>query len=134
MFITSITSNHVTFGTLMRLVSLLSKPQKESLSRRGRKQVSFLVSAERGTPVTVADTVSASGNPVPPFFVFPHILFKDFLLEQAPPSSGGTSIRSGWMQEDSFPLYLKHFAVHARCTKDRPTLLLLDNHMSHLSI
>lgn len=29
---------------------------------------------------------------------------------------------------------MKHFVRHARCTQERPFLLLLDNHASHLSI
>ncbi|GBP86800.1 hypothetical protein EVAR_99880_1 [Eumeta japonica] len=41
---------------------------------------------------------------------------------------------SGWMKEENFLKYAKHFAKHAKPSKDRPLLLLLDNHDSHLSI
>ncbi|GFO13417.1 tigger transposable element-derived protein [Plakobranchus ocellatus] len=104
-------------------VTTVQTPER-IISRRGRKQVSFFVSAERGTFFTVVGTISASGNTVPPFFVFARVHFKDFLLEQAPPGSSDISNRIGWMQEDSFQLCLKHFAVHARCTKDRPSFIL----------
>ena len=104
------------------------------LSRKGAKQVSSIVSAERGTLVTVACAASASGNTIPPFFVFPRVHFKEFLLDQAPPGSAGASNKSGWMQEESFFTFLKHFVHHARCSKERPSVLLLDNHASHLSI
>ena len=38
------------------------------------------------------------------------------------------------MTEEMFVLYLKHFVKFARCTKERSCLLILDNHVSHLSI
>ena len=38
------------------------------------------------------------------------------------------------MSEDIFVLFLKHFVEFAKCTKERPCLLLLDNHDLHLSI
>ena len=46
----------------------------------------------------------------------------------------GAANPSGWMAEEIFVLYLKHFVKFARCTKERPCLLILDNHESHLSI
>ena len=114
-------------------VTTVQTPNK-IVSRKGAKQVSSIVSAERGTLVTVACAASASGNTIPPFFIFPRVHFKDFLLDQAPPGSAGSANKSGWMQEDTFLLYMKHFVRHARCTQERPSLLLLDNHASHLSI
>lgn len=41
------------------------------IARKGVKQVGRIVSAERGTLVTLAVAVSAIGYPVPPFFIFP---------------------------------------------------------------
>ena len=114
-------------------VTTVQTPNK-IVSRKGAKQVSSIVSAERGTLVTVACAASAWGNTIPPFFIFPRVHFKDFLLDQAPPGSAGSANKSGWMQEDTFLLYMKHFVRHARCTQERPSLLLLDNHASHLSI
>ena len=38
------------------------------------------------------------------------------------------------MKSDIFPEYLKHFHRHLRPTKDHPVLLILDNHVSHLSL
>lgn len=38
------------------------------------------------------------------------------------------------MNEDSFCLFLLHFVKHAKPSKEKPCLLLLDNHESHLSI
>ncbi|GFO00872.1 hypothetical protein PoB_002737700 [Plakobranchus ocellatus] len=69
-------ASHVTFGALTRLLSTLSKPQKESYLER--------VETKRGTFVTVTDTISASGNTVPPFFVFPCVHSRIFYWNKLP--------------------------------------------------
>jgi hypothetical protein len=38
------------------------------------------------------------------------------------------------MTGNDFVLFMQHFIKHTRVTKDRPVLLLLDNHQSHLVI
>ena len=104
------------------------------VAKRGMKQVGFIISAERGTLVTVAFAVSAIGNSIPPFIVFPRVHFYDRFVSNGPTGSNGAANPSGWMTEDIFVLFLKHFVHYARCTKERPCLLILDNHESHLSI
>jgi DDE superfamily endonuclease len=46
----------------------------------------------------------------------------------------GTANKSGWMNDSSMELYMKHFVQFVRPCKERPALLLLDNHSSHMSI
>lgn len=104
------------------------------VARRGFKQIGRVTSAERGSLVTVAVAVSASGNSIPPFFVFPRKNFKNYFLNGAPAGSAGSAYPSGWMTEDQFVEFAKHFVKHSRSSNERPTLLLLDNHESHLSI
>lgn len=41
---------------------------------------------------------------------------------------------SGWMTSDNFIKVLEHLVNHARCTKEKRILLIMDNHESHLSI
>ena len=41
---------------------------------------------------------------------------------------------SGWMKEEDFLLYLKHFHDHAKPTAEKPAVLILDNHVSHLFV
>ena len=67
-------------------------------------------------------------------FIFPRVHFKDHFLQCAPSGSSGGSNPSGWMNEDNFIAYVKHFIQNVKCSKDAPALLLLDNHDSHLSI
>ena len=51
-------------------ITTVQKPNK-IVATTGAKQVGMLVSAERGTLVTVCAPVSAVGQSLPPFFVFP---------------------------------------------------------------
>ena len=54
------------------------------IARRGKKQIGALTSQERGTLVTCAVAVSATGNSVPPFFVFPRKKFYDHFVRDGP--------------------------------------------------
>ena len=104
------------------------------VARKGHKQVGALTSQERGTLVTCAIAINATGNSVPPIFIFPRKKFQAHFIRYGPPGSIGTANGSGWMQEDDFVVFLKHFVNHAKPDKDDPVLLILDNHDSHLSI
>ncbi|XP_058816074.1 uncharacterized protein LOC131679378 [Topomyia yanbarensis] len=97
-------------------------------ARRGFKQVGRITSAERGS------LVSAGGNSIPPFFIFPRVKFHNHFIRDAPTVSAGDANPSGWMNEDGFLKFAHHFVKHARPLKQRPVLLLLDNHGSHLSL
>ncbi|KAL4125800.1 hypothetical protein QTP88_010040 [Uroleucon formosanum] len=83
------------------------------VAQRGYKQVGSIVSAERGTLVTMACAISAIGNNIPPFFVFPRVHYKDNFVANGRPGSNGSANPSGWMQEKDFILFLKHFHNHS---------------------
>lgn len=104
------------------------------IARRGTKNLGKMTSAERGTLVTVAVAISALGNMVPPFFVFPRVNYKEHFVKGGPVGSDGDANPSGWMKEENFLKYAKHFVKYVKPSKDKPVLLLLDNHDSHLSI
>lgn len=104
------------------------------IARRGMRQLGKMTSAERGTLVTVAVAVSAIGNTIPPFFVFPRVNYKDSFVRGGPLGSSGDANKSGWMKEENFIKYAKHFVQYVKPSKEKPVLLLLDNHNSHLSI
>lgn len=104
------------------------------IARRGIKNLGKMTSAERGTLVTVAVAISAVGNMVPPFFVFPRVHYKEHFIRGGPVGSEGDANSSGWMKEDNFQKFAKHFVKYAKPSKKNPVLLLLDNHDSHLSI
>ena len=46
-----------------------------------------VTSADRGNLVTVIRAIIATGNPIPPMFIFPRVNFKDRLLFGVPPES-----------------------------------------------
>lgn len=114
-------------------ITTVQRPER-IIARKGIKQVGSVTSAERGTLVTFCFAVSASGNSVPPMFLFPRKNYRDYFVNNGPPGCIGSANPSGWMTEDDFFIYLNHFAKHARSSREKPVLLILDNHESHLSL
>ncbi|XP_065575434.1 uncharacterized protein LOC136036966 [Artemia franciscana] len=108
--------------------------QPNVIAPKGHKQVGQVTSAERGELTTVCCTINAQGNFLPPYFVFQGKDLAPSLMNGAPPGSGGSGSTKGWMTSDIFLLVLEHVVKHARCTKERPILLIEDNHSSHVSI
>lgn len=98
------------------------------------KQVGSLTSSETGTLVTMCTAVSASGNTVPPMFIFPRVKYYDHFVRDGPTGCIGGANQSGWMTSENFVVFFKHFAKHVKPSKERKVLLLLDNHKSHLGI
>ena len=62
------------------------------IAERGAKMVGQVTSAERGTLVTVCCTINAIGTFLPPVFIFPHVYFKNAMLNNAPPGSAGRKV------------------------------------------
>lgn len=114
-------------------VTTVQRPSK-IVAVKGTKQVGALTSGERGTLVTVCTAVNAVGNTVPPLFIFPRKKFQNFFINNGPPGCIGEANGSGWMNEETFLVFMKHFINHVRPTKEKKVLLLLDNHDSHLFI
>ena len=104
------------------------------VGRKRKKQIGAITSHERGVLVTCVVLINATGNSIPPFFIFPRKKFQDYFVRDGPTGCHGTTNGSGWMQEEDFLLYVKHFTKHVRPSLDHAILLTLDNHGSHLSI
>lgn len=103
------------------------------MARRDFKQIESVSSTEEFL-VTVACCVSASGKSIPPYFVFPTVRYKEDFLQNGPVGSKGGASISGWMKESNFEEFLSHFAGSTKCSKQSPSLLLLHNHSSYLSV
>ena len=114
-------------------VTTVHKPDR-IIGRCGTKQIGVITSAERGTLINVVGTISASGNSISPYLIFPRVKFQRHFLNEAPPGSKGGANPSGWMTEEHFLDSLKLFVEHVRCTHEKPCLLLLDNHELHICI
>ena len=103
------------------------------VATKGLKQVGQITSRERGELVTVCVIVSASGQTLPPAFVFPRKNFKEFMMHGSPECSRGLVDSSGWMTAANFIKVMKHFITNARPSQDHQVVLIMDNHQSHLS-
>lgn len=114
-------------------ITTVQKPDK-IVAKRGTRQVGSITSAERGTLVTLAVAVNALGNAIPPFFVFPRVRYQDHFVRDGPVGSVGTANPSGWMQDESFLVFLKHFQKYSNASSFHKVLLLIDNHTSHVHI
>jgi hypothetical protein len=74
------------------------------IAGKGSKQVGRMTSAERGTLVTACCCISAIGNSIPPYFIFPRVHFKSNMVAGGPSGCNGTAHPSGWMTSESFIL------------------------------
>lgn len=109
------------------------KPVKV-VSTCGKRQVSQVASAERGKLVTFVGIINAIGQSLPPVYIFPRIRnVNDYMIE-APIGSIALGNKSGWMTAELFPSVLRHIVSHTNCSRERPILLLIDNHESHCSL
>lgn len=112
-------------------ISQVGKCNPKIIAKRGKKQVGTIASAERGKTVTVEVCMSATGNFMPPMFIFPRVRMKESLLDKAPPNSTAACHPSGWIQLDLFFTWFKQFVTWSRASKENMVLLLLDGHTSH---
>lgn len=114
-------------------VTTVQKPDRV-VARRGTRQLGAVTSAERGTLVTLAFAANALGNAIPPMFVFPRVRYQEHFIRDGPLGSIGCANPSGWMQDDLFVEFLKHFKKHSNASTSHRVLLVLDNHSSHVHI
>ena len=71
---------------------------------------------------------------MPPMFIFPRVNYRDNFVNGGPVGCVGTAHPSGWMTAAGFLTFLKHFVAHVRPSPTDKVILLLDNHVSHLSV
>ena len=65
------------------------------VAAKGAKQVGGMTSGERGQLVTVCAAVSATGNTVPPMFVFPRVHYHAWFIRDDPVGCAGSANKSG---------------------------------------
>jgi hypothetical protein len=102
------------------------------IGKKGKKAIGIVCSAEKGKNVTVVCCVSAAGAYVPPMFIYPRVRMREDFLDRGPVGAIGRASKSGWMTEELFTEWFKHFLTNVQPkTRDQPTLLLADGHISH---
>ncbi|KAB0790474.1 hypothetical protein PPYR_15137, partial [Photinus pyralis] len=87
----------------------ISTVPKETSKRLGVKQFGIISSWERRKNITVIAAFSASGNYIPPLFVFPRKRMSPYLQKNGPSGAIYTCTDNGWSNENVFSLWLKHF-------------------------
>ncbi|XP_063225877.1 uncharacterized protein LOC134532841 [Bacillus rossius redtenbacheri] len=102
------------------------------IAGKGIKQVNQATSGEKGILDTTCCIVNAAGNSLPPVMIFPRKKVTDVMFEKAPCGTLALSEKSGWMTGENFEKVMTHFVKHSTSSKDNPSLLILDNHESHL--
>ena len=101
---------------------------------KGSHQFGQVVSREKGELVTVVGIVCASGTALPPAFVFPRMRYDERkMMSGATRESLGLVHKSGWMTSDNFQKVMEHFVKYSGSSLENPSLLIMDNHESHLS-
>ena len=99
----------------------------------GWRSAGDVTSAEKGHLVTLACTINAAGNTVPPLLIFSRVKYHRKFINGAPVGSIGAVNKSDWINEDIFS-FLEHFVCHSRCSLEKKILLLLDNHAANGSL
>lgn len=115
-------------------VTITVQKSQKVFANKGVRQVSKATSAERGTLVTTCCIVRASGTAVPPVMILPRVHFKDFMINVAPPGTLGLAAKGRWMNTECFVQAMRHFIRFTSSSKENPSLIIMDNHQSHLSI
>jgi len=104
------------------------------ISDKKAKQVGQVTSAEHGVLTTAVCAINAAGGFIPPMMIFPRVNFKEDMVAGTPSETLSAANPSGWISSGLFIKWLNHFIKHTRVSKERPVLLLMDNHESHISI
>ena len=105
------------------------------LSPKGQKQVGQATCRERGELVTCVGIINAEGNKLPPCLMFPRKKLNPF-LNGAPEGSlrlTNADTGSAWITKTLFLKVIDHIIIHAKPSKADPIVLVMDNHVSHLS-
>lgn len=116
----------------MLISSQVQTKRSRILTLRGKRQVGCISSAERGILSTAAVCMSATGHFIPLMLIFPHVRMTEQLKNGAPPGTIFSCNPSGWMTSRDFSKWFDHFLDHTRPTAEKPILLLLDGHSSHV--
>jgi len=109
---------------------------KSTNFQNNAKQVSKVTSAKGGILITAICCIGASGNSIPPTYIWPTETDRNTTayMRGTPAGSLGLHHYSGWMTEENFAKWMNHFIKHVKPSTTDPVLLLLDNHRSHLYV
>ncbi|KAJ4437354.1 hypothetical protein ANN_17495 [Periplaneta americana] len=117
----------------IRITTVPNKAPK-IVTTKGKRAVWKVSSTERGQLVTAVCCMNAAGNYVPSALIFSRKREKEELMNGAPPGSVMFISDSGYINCELFVKWLRHFQNHVGATTNKPVLLILDNHTSHITL
>ena len=79
-------------------ITIIQHKHTKILRLKGKRKISSLQSAERGSLMTVVNCTSPIGHFIPPLFVFPRKNMKQELMNGTPPGSIHACHPSWWIQ------------------------------------
>lgn len=88
-----------------------------------------MTSWEMGRNITVICVMSAAGSLL---FILPRQRHSPLLEKDGPIRAIYECSKNGWITEELFIKWLKHFVVYAKLSENEKVLLILDNHSSHV--
>lgn len=106
----------------------------KTVAKKGEKYVYARKSGERSVNISIAMCSNALGSVIiPPFLIFKGLSFlSDLHTECFPENTIFANSKSGYMVTDIFAEWLRIFVENI--PPKRPVLLLLDGHVSHVSL
>uniref|UniRef100_A0A8D8QYG4 Uncharacterized protein n=1 Tax=Cacopsylla melanoneura TaxID=428564 RepID=A0A8D8QYG4_9HEMI len=86
----------------------------------GKRDVSKAISSEQGQTVTAVCCMSAAGQYIPPFFIYKRKKMCRLLINNGPVGCDMAVTDKGYMNTQTFIVWLDHFAKYAIPTQDSP--------------
>jgi len=112
-------------------LSTVQDGQSKIISKRGKRRIGAMTSNERGESVTCVVCTSAAGWFIPPMLIYKRKRMKAELTNGAPPGTVFCTQEKGWMSNEGFVDWLKHFIYTVKPSKDAKVVLILDGHVTH---
>ena len=100
------------------------------IAKKGQKRA-YMQKVQYTGHTTVMMCASAAGEVIPPYVIFEGSCPPD-MEQSAPDNWKFQSTKSGWINTELFLDWFQNVFVE-NCTKVRPVILIMDNHVSHLS-
>lgn len=99
------------------------KKTRNIITQRGLKQVSQIMSSEKGVLVTTRCITSPQGSAIPPGVEFLRVHFKSHVAREAPPGSLGLAHPFGCMAGEDIAKVMDHFIKHISSLHPKTILL-----------
>jgi len=98
-------------------ITIVQHKHTKILGLEGKRQISFVQSADRGSFVPFATCLSPTGHFIPPLLVFPRKCVQHELMNGIPHGSIHACHFSGWIQSEIFTHWFLHSIKHTKPTK-----------------